>query len=804
VRSRLQTSGFRLQASGIRLIAAGAIGLLFACVGWMAFHADTRLVQRKGSQLFLDRRGRYLGEVAGEGGALGYWPLPAQLPDKIVRATLETEDRRFFEHDGVDVRAVARAIGQDAWGLRRVSGASTIAMQLARLQRPGSRTPIRKLKEMIEARLLIRRHGQLAVLRHYLSIAPYGHRVRGVSRAARLYFDKPAEDLSWLQAAFLAGLPQMPGRMDPYRSAGLKRALKRAHRILRTLNARGVISDVELRQALESQLGLSPQPQRNREALHAIVALEEESRARSGPERWAPIRITTLDLELQRLATRALRDNLEQHRPAGAGNTAALVIEPATGEVLAHVGSADYGAGEDHGAIDYSRVKRSPGSALKPFVYALALERGRATAATELPDTPMSLVGRGRAAFLPENLGGAYLGPLLLREALGNSRNIPALRILSAVGVEPALRFLESGGVTGISYAPDRYGLPLALGALPVTLEELARLYATLARGGISLPLRRFLDEPPAQPRRILAREAAQLITNILGDDLARRPTFPEGGPLEFDYAVAVKTGTSQGHRDAWTVAYSDRLLVAVWVGNHDWRRMQGLTGGSAAAGAAHRILDEAMPDRSPHQTVLAAFPIPDGHGLRTVCALSGKLAGPDCPAKKAESFAPGTEPHEGCSFHSKVRLDRRNGLRAGPACEKRNVRERAMLTLPVEYEPWARAQHLELQPAQESPLCPSAEALAARPAVHIREPRTRSRYLADPDTPEELSTVRLAATVVPRSEEIEWIVDGRPFARVGFPHEARLPLTPGPHTIRAAIIGRPIESAPVTITVDD
>lgn len=785
----------RLTAHRLRL-TAGSCALLMVCgVVWIARNAETRLLAKRPSQVLLDRRGRYLAEIPGAGGALGYWPLPDDLPDKIVCATLETEDRRFFQHPGVDGRAIARAVLQDARSLRRISGASTIAMQVARLQRPGRRTPIRKLKEMVEAALLVRRHGHLALLRQYLSIAPYGHRVHGISRASRLYFDKPVEDLSWLQAAFLAGLPQMPGRMDPYRADGLRRAMKRTQRILRTLRARGVITDTEWRQASSGNLGLVPRPQRNREALHAVLALDARR------ERGAMVR-TTLDLDAQRTVAAALRANLDAHRGAGAGNTAALVVDTATGDVLAHVGSADYFDGDQRGAIDYARVKRSPGSALKPFIYALAFEQGRATAATELPDTPLDLIGRGRGAFLPENLGGAFLGPMLAREALGNSRNIPALRLLASVGVEPALRFFESAGVAEVSYAPDRYGLPLALGSLHTTLEELAALYLILANDGQPRPLRRFPDEPQPQAPRPLSRGTTQLVRHILADDQARRPTFPAGGALDHEYAVAVKTGTSQGHRDAWSIAFSDRLLVAVWVGNHDWRRMQGLTGGSAAAAVAHRILDDAMPDRAPHQSVLASFPPPEGYERRSICALSGKLAGPDCPARKAEWFAPGSAPHEGCPYHGKVRLDRRTGLRASASCPARFVERRAMLTLPAEYEPWARAQHLELAPAQESPLCRSAAMLAAAPAVRIREPHPRSRYLADPDAPAGLSTVRLAATVTPRDEQIDWIVDGRLLARVGYPHEARLPLTPGAHTIRAAIVGRYAAGAAVTIEV--
>ena len=683
-----------------------SIGLLGICAGaWIAVRARSELVERAPSQLILDRRGRYLAEVPGAGGELGYWRLPDQLPEKLVRATLETEDRRFFAHRGVDPRAIGRAILQHAQYLRRISGASTIAMQLARLQSPGGRTPLRKLKEMVEAILLVRAHGHLSVLRQYLTLAPYGHRVSGAARAARLYFDKPAEDLSWLQAAFLAGLPQMPGRMDPYKPDGLRRAMKRARRILRNLRTRGAISEAELQQALRSELGLSPRPARRPEAMHAALALS--ALVKSSPD-GQPIRHATLDLDVQRLAASALAAGVHAHRAAGAGNGAVLVVDTDTGEVLAHIGSVDYFDQDAHGAIDYAQVKRSPGSALKPFLYALAVERGRATAATELPDIAMELTGNGRNAFVPQNLGGSFLGPLLLREALGNSRNIPALRILERVGVEPAVRFFERAGVREVSYQPDAYGLSLALGGLHVTLEELAGLYGALAKNGQALPLRRLLGQPALPPRKLLGRQAAQLIRHILADDLARRPGFPEGGPLEFDYAVAVKTGTSQGHRDAWTVAFSDRLLVAVWIGNHDWRRMAGLSGGSAAGPIAHRILDEAMDDRAPSRAVLQAFPPPDEFEPRTLCALSGQLAGPDCPARKTELFAPGTEPLHACAWHARVRLDKRTGLRAGKSCPARMVRERPMLALPAEYAAWARAQHLELAPEDESPLCKS------------------------------------------------------------------------------------------------
>ncbi len=776
-----------------------AVSLLASAFAFSVLH-DLRdeLVRPQASQLMLDRRGRYLGEVPGEDDAFGYWPPPYVLPDKVVQATLEAEDRHYFEHAGVYGPSVLRAIWQDVRYHHIVSGASTVAMQVARMQSPGSRSLLRKLREAIEALLLIRHFGHDAVLRQYLTLAPYGNRVHGVTRAARLYFDKPVEDLSWRQAAFLASLPQMPGRMNPYDPDGLRRASARAKRILQGLADRGLMPREELALALDSDLGLVPQPHRRPEAMHAVLAWSERA-----PEQKDQMLTTTLDLDVQQTTAQILSEQLQTLSRAGAGNGAAIVVDLPSGEVLAYVGSRDYFSEEQHGAIDYARTKRSPGSALKPFIYALALEDGRMTAATELPDTPVDFQTRDGLAYLPDNINHAFMGPMLLREALANSRNIPAMRALAEVGVEPALRFFERAGISNISYEPGRYGLGLAIGNLDVTLEELVGLYGMLAREGETLPLRRFVGEQVEEPKRLLPQSTAQLVTHILSDPLARRPSFPEGGPLDYEYAVAVKTGTSGGHRDAWAVAYSDRLLVGVWVGNHDQRKMDQLTGAHASAEAVHRIMDAVMPERSPQRSVLSAFPPPAGFVAREVCALSGKLAGPDCPHHRVEYFEPGTEPVQTCSYHATVRIDRRNGLRAGPSCPNAFVEVRHLLDLPEEYDVWARDQHLEVAPRQQSPLCPG-DAPEGPVRVSIREPRDRSRYLFDPDTPKEFSTLRLSARVNPVDEEIVWIVDGEPVARVGYPFEVHWPLSPGTHTISAAMAHQQGQSRPVTVFVEN
>jgi penicillin-binding protein 1C len=299
----------------------------------------------------------------------------------------------------------------------------------------------------------------------------------------------------------------------------------------------------------------------------------------------------------------------------------------------------------------------------------------------------------------------------------------------------------------------------------------------------------------------VLSREAAGLVANILSDDGARRPGFPAGGPLDFDYAVGIKTGTSQGYRDAWAAAFSDRLLVVTWVGNHDWKRMNSVSGGIVAAPAAHAILDTLMPHRHPAEPWTTSFAPPAGLVSRDVCALSGRLPGPGCTHLKTELFLPGTEPHEPCPFHVEVSVDTRNGLLAGPACPRAFVRTAPMLALPETYASWAAKQHLAIAPTAESPLCPTAK---VTPRVAIREPRTNARFLFDPDTPRELSTVHFQAQVSPANEEVVWLVDGTPVAQVAWPHDLRWPMTKGTHVVKARLAHSAEASRPVTIVVDD
>jgi penicillin-binding protein 1C len=787
-----------------------AVCVVVAVVVAFVASLQTGLVAPAPSTLVSDRQGRPLTEVAGGDAAdrFGYWPLPAVLPLKLVVATRETEDRHFHEHAGVHLPSLARAAWQNASALRVVSGASTLAMQVARMQSGRARGLVSKAQEMVEAWMLVHRYGHEAVLRHYLTLAPYGARVHGAARAARFYFDKPVHDLSWLQAAWLAGLPQQPTRMGPFSSEGRARGLARAHRILRMLHARGYLDDDALQVALLSDLGIVDRRPRPDSALHYAMKLADDvRRARQAQPDLVQL-TSTLDLDVQQKARAVLRRNLAHVASLGASNSAAIVADVESGDVLAWVGSVDYFDTGAHGAIDYNLVKRSPGSTLKPFLYALALDpaarrasQNLYTAATPLADVPLDVVDAAGRSYTPQNANGAWHGPISLRSALGNSRNIPALRVLADVGVSRALEFLQASGVADVDHDPSRYGLGLALGNLAVTPAELAGLYLVLANQGVTRPLRFSTLDPPSASVRLLPADVAALVSHILADDAARRPSFADGNPLEFDVAVAVKTGTSQGFRDGWTAAYTDRLVVVVWVGNHDWRRMNQLGGLAGTASAAHELLEGLLPKWKPHVPLPQSMPAPVRAERRVVCALSGRLAGPECPSTRTELFLPGTAPDEPCGWHRRVAVDVRTGDRATEQCPPSVVVSRAVVDLPPGFERWARRQRLPLAPRDQSRLCGGGSDGAT--LVDLIEPQDGVRFHFDPDTPPEFATVRLSAQVKGGSDEdVVFLVDDTPVARVGAPWEARWTLAPGRHTVVAVLARAGTTSNPATILV--
>lgn len=416
---------------------------------------DARLAAPEPSLLVLDRQGRFLDEMeSAKGKELGYWPLAA-LPSRVVAATMAAEDRRFFSHPGVDPLAVVRAAFRNRQSGRRISGASTLAMQVARMQEPGPRTLEKKVREALTALALVRRYGREAVLAHYLRIAPYGNRIHGIAYAARRYFGKPVEDMSWAEIALLSAIPQAPGRMNPCSPHGLRDAVRRGRSILRILRQQNALTKDEYELSLYQidRMELRPLTRRPVQAIHAILRLEAQWKdPRTRRElRNHPVVTASIDLDLQRKAVRMVGDALRSWEDKAAGNAAMVVVDRDTREVLAWVGSSGYFDGRRFGAIDFARIARPAGSTLKPFFYAYALDQGVITPATVLDD-----LRRGPGSI--ENADAAFLGPLLPREALANSRNVPAVHLLTRIGIENGYAFLGRLGLHWYEHPSGRYG----------------------------------------------------------------------------------------------------------------------------------------------------------------------------------------------------------------------------------------------------------------------------------------------------------------------------------------------------------
>jgi penicillin-binding protein 1C len=734
------------------LAACGLVSLVVvAGGGLLARDALSRgaLVAPRASEIVYDRNGAFITQIAHgrrENSKVdyGFWPLQA-IPERVMRATLALEDRRFQAHPGVDWRAVLRAVWTNASRRSRLEGASSIAMQVARMQAPAPRSFANKIREAATSLAIVARNGHDATLKHYLRIAPYGNGSHGVAHAARFYFDKPLEDLSWAQAALLAAIPKAPGRMNIAREEGLRLAAARARRAIERLTKEGALDEAQAALALRELASMRPPTLKRRpDMLH--LALRYEHLVREGrlgaTSPFEPRINATIDLGVEDRVAQLARRYLALFRGAGARQAAVMVAERSANAVIADVGSVGYDDPQA-GAFDFTRVARSPGSTLKPFIYALAFERGALKATDILDDVPEGASG-------VNNADGLFLGPLTPRQALANSRNVPATNLLRRTGLEANFEFLHELGLHNLETPADSFGVSMAIGALPTRLEDLMRAYAMLADDGVMRDLSFAREQIPAAPRRLLSQDSARLITSFLSDPQARLPSFPRYGPLEYPFAVAVKTGTSQNYRDAWTLAFSQRFVVGVWMGRGDAGGMRGVGGAASAARLAHAVL--------------------------------GYLHGAKPGEISPESFAPppGRVSVELCQSE------------AGPICAQ-TLRE------------WATPQELGRESAKAAGDAAARPAAAAPRAISldIATPEHNMHVWRNPEQPARLNKLALKLQAGAPDVEILWVVDGEPFALARSDETVFWPMKSGAHRIEARLSLAPVASKPVTVTID-
>jgi penicillin-binding protein 1C len=610
------------------LAGLGALGaaLIAASLPPLELHA---LGGAAASGALLDRHGEVLHAALSRDEAWCFpRPLDAFSPH-LINATIAAEDQRFRTHAGVDAIAVARAAwGRLSGGAR--SGASTLTMQAINLGGNRSRDVGGKLRQTLGALRLERAVSKDDILAFYLNRAPYGFNLVGAEAAAQRYFDKPAAELTLPEAALLAALPRAPSRYQPLRDPDRARA-RRAY-VLRRMEAEGMIAARERQEAEAAPLGAAWH-ELPRLAPHLAAAMADETR------NGGTVRLT-LDKPLQERCEQMLAKYLHRYN-GDITNAAAMIVDAATGEVLARVGSAGFHT-VPGGQVDAVSAPRSPGSALKPFAYALGIERGLLYPTEKLLDDSIDF-----GSYAPENFDGIFNGLVSASQALQLSLNVPAVAALDRVGLADMQAFLQHAGISTLTHAPAHYGLGLALGNCGVRLDELCGAYAMLANEGRHRPLRLRADAPHAPERALLRPDTALAVFRMLEQPF---PKEPPGGLVRGSGTTpraCWKTGTSTGFHDAWTIAFNRQYVVGVWVGNSGGQPSPRLVGALAALPLAASIF-RALPASS-------APAWPDTAGLEQpaqVCAVTGLPASPWCDAAETAVLPAGQFLNRRCDAH--------------------------------------------------------------------------------------------------------------------------------------------------------
>jgi len=801
-----------------------------------------RLVQP--SVRITDRQGRLLYEVLPAGSGRNS-PLPlSRIPLALQQATIATEDSHFYQNPGVDLGGILRAVWINLRGGETLSGGSTITQQVARnlLFSPaerGQRTLRRKLREAILAWQLTRRYSKDYILALYLNQTYYGGLAYGVEAAAQTYFGKPAAALDLAECALLAGLPQSPASYNPFTQ--LAAASQRQAVVLGLMEKAGYLSAGQRELAEREPLALAGTPY-PLEAPHFVMMVRAQLDELFTPEQvqqFGGLTVrTTLDFNDQKLAEGAVANQLErlhsQETPANSHNVndAALVaLDPHTGEILALVGSPDYNDALHAGAINMALAPRQPGSALKPFIYAAAFDPSRPqpwTPASMLLDVHTNFVTHDNQPYTPVNYDGLEHGPVLVREALASSLNVPAVLALQHIGLPELFSAAGRLGITTLG-DPDQSDLSLALGGGEVRLLDLAAAYGAFASGGYRVTPHAILEisdaqgelvytAPAVQPQRVLDARVAWLISDILSDDNARMIGFQLNSVLRLDRPAAVKTGTTTNFHDNWTVGYTPDLVVGVWAGNATHDAMRNITGLTGAA----PIWAQAM--RSLLAGALAqAFICPPGLTQVEVCALSGLLPTPACPYRKLEWFIDGTQPTQPDSIYTPVELDSATNRLADSATPPERRIAAVALDLPPQAGPWARAHGLLLlsdlrqaagsNPPADNALTPiPGEAASPTPvavegaALSLLSPADRTTYFISTGLPLKGQRLHLEAVAEAGLRQVTLFIDGQPLAVLEAPpYEAWWVLSPGEHAAWAVGVradGSQVESERVRFTV--
>ena len=643
--------------AGFFAIFCGGLTLLTLGLGaWGVNRAETLANERIAgvdnyqnfqSTFFYDRKGQLLYEAFGEGRRTNV--QYSDFPQSLIDATVAIEDDSFFDNPGIDVASTTRALLQYVGLAEGASGGSTITQQVVRnilfdFQYRAERSIQRKVEEIVLALALAGRKSKQEVMELYLNEIYYGNLAYGAEAAAQTFFNKRASELTLGEAALLAGLPQAPADLDPLNpDPAIQDAVySRWRLVLDRMVTLGKITPDQRSQALTQGLTYST-PEVSLLAPHFTVYAQGELEDLMAALGYNPEQITrgglkvytTLDLDINDMAQNAARDQVARLSGQNVSNASVLALQPTTGEILAMVGSIDYNNDAIDGRVNVTIALRQPGSTMKPFNYSAALENGVLTPGSVIWDTPTKIGVPGGEQYVPRNYDSAFHGPMIMRFALANSYNIPAVQTLRQVGVDKLLTLMKRFGTTSLGDDASRYGLSLTLGGGEISLLELSNAYSVFPNQGVAVQptsIRCILNNddeilyqyengclrgtPTASTisrsasevdRQALDPRIAFLINNILSDNRARSAAMGANSPLNTGNLVtAVKTGTTDDVKDNWTVGYSRNVAVGVWVGNNNGDPMVNSSGLTGAAPIWNSVITSIYSN----QSMLASFAV--------------------------------------------------------------------------------------------------------------------------------------------------------------------------------------------------
>ncbi|MFT5124981.1 MAG: penicillin-binding protein 1C [Kiritimatiellia bacterium] len=605
------------------------LGLTTLLIAWFALPFDASAVHRfPEGTILLDRHGETIRRTLGPDDE-DCLTAPLDSDSWAAKALIAAEDKRFHQHPGIDPIAIARSSVYNLKNGRVTTGASTISTQVIRMSTPRRRTLLTKLTEAFRATQMETELDKGSILQNYLNRAPFGGNVYGLESASRRYFGKSADMLSLAEAALLMGLPQSPSRYRPDRH--LERALTRRDYVLERMRAAEMITDGQVAQAKAQALTVDWHP------LPASMPHFSEWVLARHPEAGAVH--TSLDPELQQLATQTLARHHEALARRGIHSGAIVIIETQSGKLRAMVGSPDPQDSAHGGQTNHALARRSPGSTLKPFITAMAIDSGRVTPSTVIQDAPLLYEN-----YTPSNFDRRFAGEVDVREALVRSLNIPFLHLVEQLGLETFHEQLRGLGFASLDHPAAHYGLSLALGTAEVSLLELTNAYACLARGG-RYRSTGFLESGHAvrDEQTFFSPATAYLVSDILAGDERAMAWSGHAADVVLPKA-AWKTGTSNGYRDAWTIAYNPEYVIGVWIGNSDNSPAESLIGTRAAAPVASDLLRALYPEGDGPW-----FSPPEAIAERSVCVQTGLPASPRCGEQVSGPYIRNQSSHEPC-----------------------------------------------------------------------------------------------------------------------------------------------------------